>query len=358
MTTPIKKSFEEAYAEIHEDLKQSLGITKPKRFSVASIVARALAPQVSLTYLFIDALARAILPDAAVGVILERWCAIYGIFRKLASFSQGIVLFDGVDGSIIPVGSRLQDISGLEFVTQESTQIVDGTALVSVISVGQGRDYNIASGSELTLISPVAGITSLASVDQNGFSGGSDIESDSNLRERLLFRLRNPPQGGAAHDYISWSLEIPGITRAWVYKQYQGPGSVGVTFVLDAESNIIPNEDSKPFLDLKANLEQKAPLTADVILFPPIPKVVNPRIKLIPDIDDVRKEVREELSDLFFREAEAGGAYKADGTILVSKIREAISTAEGEQDHILESPTSNITVGRGEIAILGDILWL
>ncbi len=358
MTTPIKKSFEEAYAEIHEDLKQSLDITKPKRFSVASILARALAPQVSLIYLFIDALARAILPDAAVGVFLERWCAIYGIFRKPASRAQGKVVFSGVDGSIIPIGQRLQDISGLEFETQELVQIVDGTAIVSVISVGQGRDFNIPSSSELTLISPVAGVTSLAIVDQNGFSGGSDIESDSSLRERLLFRLRNPPQGGAAHDYISWALEIPGITRAWVYKQYQGPGTVGVTFVLDAESNIIPSENSKPFLDLKANLEQKAPLTADVILFPPIAKVINPRVKLIPDNDAVRREVKEELSDLFYREAEAGEAYKADGTILVSKIREAISTAEGEQDHVLESPTSNITVGRGEIAILGDITWL
>ncbi len=356
MTTPVKKSFDEAYSEIYEDLRQQLGMSKPRRFSLASILARAIAPQISLLYLFIDALARAILPDAAAGTILERWCAIYGIFRKPATKSEGEVVFKGAAGSRIPIGSKLQDEVGLEFETIEAIALDSDGSIVKARSIDPGSNHNIEDGVSFSLINPILGVNSTA--ESKGFSGGTDTEKDTELRSRLLFRLRNPPQGGAAHDYISWSQEIPGVTRSWVFKNYRGPGTVGVTFVLDAEADIIPDPESKPFKDMKEYLVERSPITADVYLFAPKAKIIEPEIRLTPNTESVQNEVKEELLDLFYRSAEVGGAYRADGTILLSKIREAISTAEGEQDHTLISPTGNITVDTGEIAILGEIKWL
>ena len=42
--------------------------------------------------------------------------------------------------------------------------------------------------------------------------GGTDTENDDDLRMRVLQRIRQPPQGGANHDYVRWALAVPGCT--------------------------------------------------------------------------------------------------------------------------------------------------
>jgi uncharacterized phage protein gp47/JayE len=65
----------------------------------------------------------------------------------------------------------------------------------------------------------------------------------------------------------------------------------------------------------------------------------------------VREQVAAELSDLLRREAEPGG------TILISHIREAISTAVGEVDHVVVSPVANVAHAPHEMPVTGEITW-
>jgi uncharacterized phage protein gp47/JayE len=62
--------------------------------------------------------------------------------------------------------------------------------------------------------------------------------------------------------------------------------------------------------------------------------------------------VQAELTDLFVREGSPGG------TILLSHIREAISQATGETDHILTVPAANVVLGAGAIPVLGTVTWV
>ncbi|MBI4800443.1 MAG: baseplate J/gp47 family protein, partial [Desulfarculus sp.] len=66
-----------------------------------------------------------------------------------------------------------------------------------------------------------------------GLTGGADQEADAALLARLLYRIQTPPQGGAGSDYIRWALEVPGVTRAYVYPRRLGAGSVGLTVLMD-----------------------------------------------------------------------------------------------------------------------------
>ena len=61
--------------------------------------------------------------------------------------------------------------------------------------------------------------------------------------------------------------------------------------------------------------------------------------------------IEAELADLIRRESEPGG------TLLVSHIREAISTAQGETDHELTSPTADVTVQATQITTLGTVTF-
>ena len=62
-------------------------------------------------------------------------------------------------------------------------------------------------------------------VEYPGIAGGADEQSDLLLLQRVLARLRQPPHGGADFDYIRWALEVPGVTRAWVYPLELGAGT-------------------------------------------------------------------------------------------------------------------------------------
>ncbi|WP_181946512.1 baseplate J/gp47 family protein, partial [Klebsiella pneumoniae] len=85
-----------------------------------------------------------------------------------------------------------------------------------------------------------AGVNSDGVVADAGISGGADVESVAELLTRLLYRKRNPPTGGALHDYVIWATELPGISRAWAFDCWHGLGTVGLAWVYDQRTDIIP----------------------------------------------------------------------------------------------------------------------
>ncbi|HRD47443.1 MAG TPA: baseplate J/gp47 family protein, partial [Caulobacter sp.] len=107
-----------------------------------------------------------------------------------------------------------------------------------------------------------------------------------------------------------------------------GLGTVGVTFVMDGREDPIPQPVDVDAL--AAHLEPLRPVTAEVIVFAPTPEPLDLEISgLDPDNAETQAAVAEEIRDMLFREAEPGG------TVLISHLREAISVAAGEQDHVL-----------------------
>ena len=90
---------------------------------------------------------------------------------------------------------------------------------------------NLEPGATMTLVSPGPGVNGEATVIQMDF--GVDDETTDELRERVLLRIREPPQGGANIDYVQWALGVPGVTRAWCYALEMGMGTVTVRFMMD-----------------------------------------------------------------------------------------------------------------------------
>ena len=93
------------------------------------------------------------------------------------------------------------------------------------------------------------------------------------------------------------------------------------------------------------------PVTAQETVAAPVADPLDFAIALTPDTAEVRAAVEAELRDLIAREAEPGG------TILISHIREAISIAAGETDHVLASPAGNVTAAAGAIVTMGAVTW-
>lgn len=320
------------------------------RRSFLNAIARTLAGAVHGVYGYINFLAEQILPDTSEAEYMGRWSQIWGVTRKAAAAATGDVTFNGSDGSTIPAGTVLQRSDTAEFTTDADATIASGSATVAVTASVAGEDGNTDEGATFSLTSSLTGINGSATVASGGIAGGTDIESDDDLRDRLVSRIQQPPHGGAAFDYEAWALEMEGVTRAWVYPLYLGLGTVGVTFVMDdQEGSIIP--DAGTVDDVQDYIDARAPVTADVTVFAPTPVELGFEIQLSPDTTVVRAAVEAEITDLLRREAEPGG------TLYLSHIMEAISTAAGETNHVLVLPSADVVSGDEKLSIMGTITW-
>ena len=315
-----------------------------------SVLATVHAGAVHGLYGYLDFIARQVMIDQAEAEYLERHASIWGITRKAAAAATGSVSAAGTTGAVIPAGTVVQRSDGAEFTTDADAVLVAGAATATITASEAGVAGNTPAGSSLTLVSPIAGVNSAMVVAAGGLTGGADIEPDESLRERLLLRIQEPPHGGAAHDYVAWALEVAAVTRAWCYPGHLGLGTVGVTFVCDdQDGGIIPAPAT--VAEVQAHIDELRPMTADVTVFAPVAVPLAITIQLTPNTAAAQAAVQAELADMITRDAVPGGA------ILISHVREAISLAGGETNHVLVSPVADITHATGEIATLGVITW-
>lgn len=283
--------------------------------------------------------------------ILIRQASIWGIERKPAAAATGSVTFTVQAGAVIQSGTLLQALDGQQYATTADAVVAAPTATAPVEAVEPGAAGNRAAGENMTLVSPVVGVQSVAVAGE--MSGGADLESEDDLRARLIARIQQPPHGGCAYDYEAWALEVEGVTRAWVTPQELGLGTVTVRFVRDNDgtgSVIIP--DAAEVAVVQAYIDARRPVTAQVTVVAPKPVPLNFQIQgLTPNNATVQAAVQAELQDLLLREAVPGG------TILLSHIRAAISAAAGETDYELLSPSANVTNTTGNMSTMGTITW-
>jgi uncharacterized phage protein gp47/JayE len=286
------------------------------------------------------------------GFLLEMWTGIWGVYRKAAFAAGGNVVFTGTNGALIAAGTALQTADGQVVETTAAAAIAGGVATVAVLAVEPGSAGNVAAGALLSLINPVAGVVATATVDIDGISNGSDIESTDDLYARFLARVRSPAHGGSATDYIAWALEVEGVTRAWVVPNWSGVGSVLVLFVRDGDGVGANFPNAAAIALVQAHIDLVRPVTADVTVAAPIAKTVNLMLSVTPNTQAVRDAVAANIVDLFLREADVGAS------LVLSHINRDISLASGETDHILSAPGANVACAANEMAVLGTITWI
>ena len=336
---------------IDADIRARMPDAAPElRRTLIGILAAAEAASVHGLYGYQAWIARQLLVDTAEAEMLDRHGSIWGVVRKAATAATGTITLTGLDGSVIPAGTLLQRADGAQFGSDTEVTIAAGTASAAITALEAGTAGNTPAAAQFSLISPVTGVDGTDTADAAGLTGGTDTEPDADYRGRIMDRIREAPHGGNANDYVTWALEVAGVTRAWCYPQELGPGTVTVRFVVDNDA-AGPIPDAGQVAELQAYIDSVRPVTADVTVVAPIAVAIDPEIQLTPATAAVQAAVQTELADMLAREAEPGG------TILLSHIREAISIAAGEADHVLISPAADVTHTTGEFAVLGTITW-
>lgn len=122
----------------------------------------------------------------------------------------------GVAAPSIAKGTLYQTDAGVVYKTAELALAEQGMVELVLLAPEVGEVYNLAITTRLSLVSPLAGVPSVALV-----SGvevlGADGESLEELRRRVELRRRLAPQGGSAADYLQWALEVEGVADIYAY---------------------------------------------------------------------------------------------------------------------------------------------
>jgi uncharacterized phage protein gp47/JayE len=326
--------------------------------SVLRVMSDTMAGLAHLTLRYIDWLSNQMLPDTAETEWLDRHGAIWlknsdgTVGRKGATYAEGTVNFTGIQGATLDKGVQ---ITAANRITYETTQqvFIDGTLPTpcTVRALTPGVASNMIPGDPLALTVAIAGIDSQATVVV--MEGGTDQESDDDLRTRIILRIQNPPMGGCMTDYVEWTLAYPGVTRAWCYPLEMGIGTVTVRFMMD---DLRATDEGFPDADDVANvaawLDVKRPVAVkDFFLEAPVPYPIDFTVYMLKtDNPATRAAIADSVTQMLKDRLRPGD------TVYRSWVDEAISAALGEDHHELVFVTTPMAAP-GYLAVLGNITY-
>lgn len=349
--TISKPTIQEIKDRQVNDLKVALNSPEFLDGSFAKAISDAQSGGMFSIYGLLQRLSEIVLPDQAVGEFLNRWSAIWKISRIAATYASGNITFTGTDTTVIPSGTQFISDDDITYKTTIQGTISSGSATVAAIALAPGSKGNKAAAVTMTMLSPIAGVDSTVTVANGGLTAGADQESDESLLARLLQRIQSPPHGGSQDDYETWGLAISGVGKIWVFPNAGGNGTVHVFAVTNDEANLIP--DGAKITEIQTYIDDKnrRPVTANVTVFAPTAVTRDFTIRVTPATDEIKAAVEANLKQLLIRDREPGGK------LLISRVREAVSTAAGETDNEVVSPSADVQYSTGEIPVFGTITW-
>jgi uncharacterized phage protein gp47/JayE len=327
--------------------------------SVLRVLGDAQAALCFLTLEYVDWLSLQLLPDTAETEWLDRHGDIWlvnsdgTVGRKQATVATGTIIITGSQpGTVLPVGTLLG--TSVVTATYQTTQVVTlgtGPTEVAAQALNAGITGNLQPEDNLSILNPPIGIDQTATVLL--MDGGADIETDDELRRRILYRIQNPPMGGSADDYVNWTLSYPGVTRAWSYPLEMGIGTVTVRFMMDdlrADNNGFPLPQDVD--NVAAYLDTVRPVAVeDFFVEAPMPYPINLRIiNLNSDDPSTRENITQSLKNAFFQKSKPGQTwYRAWSD-------EAIINAIGVVSYDLTA-SDTVMPDAGHMPVLGDIAY-
>lgn len=376
-----RPKFSQIDAQVTQDLIASNPGSKGLlRFSSMGVLGRVLAKLSHGLYGYLDYVSRQSVPYTADGENLAGWGALRGVTREPATVAQGTVLFSAQAGTHIPAGTIVRRTSDQVAYTADQdsfavAQPADANGrigyliTVSVTSLAFGGLANSPSGTAMTIGGGVAGVTSSGYV-ATALTGGSDVEDDASLRQRVLAAFANPIQGGAARDYVRWCNEVPGVSRVWVNPRGAGAGSVVVYAMKDvanASNNgfligtngVATNERrgeraTGDQLTIADHLDLTRPVTALVTVVTPNSQLQSVTIKGVSQLPQIKRDaIAAAIRQMLIAACDPLGT-----AIYPSQFETAISSVPDVGPFVMSEPAAIINPNFGSLLVLDQVNYL
>lgn len=300
------------------------------------------------------------------------WAATFGVNQKSGDKATGLIEVNGVDTTLVPTGTVWRRTADdFEYVTTEDVTLTGGPTPIPVRASTSGTIGNAKNTTPLELTQAIAGVVTGAELSED-FTDGAEPETSDQLLQRLLQRLRFPPKGGGAGDYVRWQLENKGVTRAWEAGSMNGQlpelGYITVRYVRDG------NYDEDPVFPYSATDRQKIydyikarmPVGLEVVVpepynaFDPTPEsnpdeyqlqALDPTIKIKPNTAAAQKAAGRVLRIALTR------ARLGPEVFPISLLVNALTSEELVQEFEIMDPVGNVVIDPYRVLVLGTPVW-
>ncbi|WP_343337264.1 hypothetical protein TPELB_23440 [Terrisporobacter petrolearius] len=253
-----------------------------------------IATEFARTYIEFENMLKVMFVEDAYDEYLDKKAAELGMERKLGNKAQGTVRVYAPENTLIPRNATIVTDEGLLFLVYRQVYIKSEYVDVLVEAENVGEDYNIqANMSWNTTISDTENNTIEVEsiVNDNNFTGGVEIESDDDFRERIFEQAQNPSTSGNAQDYINWCKEIDSIENVTVRPLWNGANTVKL---------IVSDKDKQPVSSVILKkcdeyIQDIRPILADVTVCNPEIFEVNISINIYTtySLESIKEEIQE-----------------------------------------------------------------
>lgn len=294
----------------------------------------------------------------------HRHAAEFGMVKNAPGFASGLIVVNAFNAGSFPKGIRWVSGGVTYFSTDAVTVASSGTfsmpvrALVSGISANRVEDDNmaLADPGSYPSLDPVANVSS------GEVSGGTEKEDIESLRERVLERKRNPPQGGNEPDYVRFGKDdLAFVSKAWARRPVGGPGALAIWF-LNKQNEVPSQSEIDQYSD---HLHERRLLgLRDLQVYALVDEPPTIQIKLSPDTEELRVRVRTSIDQMLLSRSRPGlppkrpGQADDDFVLSHSWVSEAVSTVVGEDSHELVLPVGDLTYTIGKMPLTANVSFV
>ena len=280
-------------------------------------------------------------PAWSYGTYLDMIASQVGLTRRSATYAETTLSITGAEGTLIPAGflwstAGTAITESIQFETVESVVIgPEGTATVHVRCTQTGPVGNVPENSITLMVSPMGGIAEIK--NESPATGGSDIETDDELRARIEERDLSGEASfvGCDADYKRWAREVDGVGDVIVIPEWQGPGT-GTVKLIVMDINGSPANESllrdvyNHIMSEQDRDNRLAPIgailtvvTASIVTISISAKVV---LTGLVELEDVKTAFTALLRTYF-------ATAKAEGEIKYTKVGAVLSETPGVADY-------------------------
>lgn len=193
---------------------------------------------------------------------------LYASPRKAGVTTQGTVEFSDAAGAgpfTLPAGVWIANPAGGRYQTTTSAVLpLSGTVSVVVQAERPGAAYNVADGTDFTLVTSLPGVTATTDTPPGSTwitQQGADRESDADMRIRCRDRWPTLGYGATIGMYRYWALTASNeVTKVAAFAHTPAPGQVSV-YLAGPSGPVSPGAVAA----VQAYLDARAPLCVQAI---------------------------------------------------------------------------------------------
>lgn len=272
-----------------------------------------------------------------------------GLERRKATSAIVDLTIGATAGTNVQAGSLFATERGIQFATNELVILDEtGSGTVKASAIVPGTSGNVSTGTIVKIPVSIYGVTSVT--NQAEATDGYDEETDSELLNRLLFKLRNPVTSGNVNHYIEWASSVSGVGSVYVKPLWNGAGTVKVI--------IVNNKNDKASDELintvKTYIDSVRPIGADVTVTTPdyTEITVKANIAVSDGYGNTANEILQQALEKYFN------SVGIQGTVSIAKVGKVMLDSGAITDYdslTLNGDNKNISMDTGHLPRLGSL---